>query len=488
MKAKKKERRFKFAIGNTGELARGKAGEYYDSGSTDGLGLRVGASGKATWFVRFQHAGKNINKALGTVDGTPTVGKTLPPLTLEDARNEARVERLKMTNPRDTRTVISLREAFEDYLAHHKIRKGKERLSLSDRTRFAYQSAFDRHLERVASRDFRTLDKLTWEGLYDEVTTGLREGKPIMLAASAGRPPRPRKGSISQAHILFSALSGMYRRRDVENPIAKLRAQSGGFGTPEPRDNVLAIGELPRFFGALRGMRSSITRDLLLLSILTAFRREAILQMERAALDLDARVYRARMDMEGFKRAKPQDYPLCPWLIERVLRPRLELQAHKLFLFEPSTVAESSIANNLKLLARVFGRRVTPNDARRTFSTMAEFIGIPLLRVARLTGHAAPQRQDEKESTGERTTRRHYIKIDAEVLRHDSEDITNAILEAAGELPLGSLLRTKLARYFPDELAALDSLVINQRAQRLERRVMGFEPEIGQSPPLYHPS
>lgn len=427
--------------------------------------MRVGGAGKAAWFVRFQHAGKNINKSIGTVPGTPSVGKALVPLTLDEARNEARVLRLNTTNPGDRRVAITLRAAFADYLAHRKVKKGSTTMALAPATVAAYKDAFDRHLKHVAERDFRTIDKREWERLYGEVATGKRAGEPIMLESRSGHPPRPCKGSISQAHILFAALSGMYRRYDVENPIAKLRAQDGGFSTPNPRDNVLTIGELPRFFAALRNMRSSITRDLLLISILTAFRRESILQMERAALDLEAGVYHARMDMVGFKRAKPQNYHLCPWLIERVLHPRFELHAHKHFLFEPSTVADSSIANNLKLLARVFWRRVTPNDARRTFSTMAEFIGIPMLRVAKLTGHAVPQRQDEsKESTGERTTRLHYIRVDDTVLRHDSEDITNAILEAAGELPLGPLLRGKLERYFPDELAALKGMVINQRS------------------------
>jgi integrase len=475
------ENRLPFTKGVVQALSKGEPGEYYDTRSEAGLGLRVGKSGKATYFVRFQHGGINYNSALGSVPGSPSFGKALPPMQLDGtrdtpgARDAARLRRSRIENPADIEQVVSLGVAFYDYVENRRISKGKQMLPLSVASKRGYIDPFERYLSHVYERDYRTFGWREWEKLRNEALTGERDGTKLMQKPFGRRKPKALTGSVSQTRTLFAALSGMYQRNGVANPITELRARSG-FATPEPRTNSVQIPELPQFFSVLRSLNSRIACDFFLISTLTGFRRQAILKLERRALDFDAQTYSAELEMPGFKRSKPQVYPLCQWLIERVLRPRAVGFTRGPYLFpinarKPKTDAlardrSPNLEGCINALHKAFGRRITPNDARRTFASIGSWIGISPLHIARLTGHSVRDANEPRESTGERTTRLHYITVADEELVRDCADTTSAILECAGELPLSDLVRAKLARTYAEHLQALEALAINTHPER----------------------
>ncbi len=491
--AKPPEKRQAFTIGITQALAQGVPGEYLDTASEHGLGLRVGKSRKATWFVRFQHVGTNHNHSLGSVPGTPSVGKALKPMQLKEARDAARLYRSRIENPADVEEVLSLRAAFYDYVQNRRIPKDEKMLPLSISTKRSYTDAFECYLAHVAERDFRTFNWREWEKLRNEVLDGERDGKKLMHKPFGRRKPKERKGSVSQARTLFAALSGMYRRAGVSNPIAELRAR-GGFAKPKARTNSVLIPELPQFFAVLRAMNSRIACDFFLISVLTGFRRQAILKLERRALNCDAMTYAAELEMPGFKRAPAMVYPLSQWLVERVLRPRSLAFTKGPYLFpinarKPKTDAQArdrspNLEGCINALHKAFGRRITPNDARRVFASVGAWIGISPLNIARITGHSVREPDEARESTGERTTRLHYIQIATPEMRSDCDDITSAILECAGELPLSELVRAKLARTYPEHLQALEALAINTHPERRAPPTASAHPRVSAREPV----
>jgi integrase len=486
-----------FTVGLVQRLAAGKPDTYYDSSAKNtGLGLRVGASRKATWFVRFQHNGQEYNAAIGSLPGTPTKGKALPPMGLILAREEALKHRNRIENPAQVEEVITLRAAFTEYVEHKEVKRNDTSEPLSERSRRGYYDPFERHCAHIADRDYTTFTWRDWGIIWNEAITGERDGKEILYKP---RPdgsivmtrnddgdlvPKALGGSRDQARVLFAALSGMYNRNDITpNPIVQLRKRVG-FGKPALRKNSVLIPELPLFFSALRSLRSPVAAPFNLITLLTGFRRTAILQMRRSALDCTALTYSALPTMVGWKRAPAMVYPLCPWLVQHVLQPLQNSYMPGRYLFPirkgrkpppgapPRKVKEDderspALVGCINSLQRKFGRRMVPDDVRRTFVSMGGWLGIPSMLIAKITGHAVKaETEQERKSVGVHTINTRYMQIDAPAIMFAVQDITSAILQCAGEMPLDELIRAKLAREYPDHLAHLETLAVNAGSNR----------------------
>jgi len=485
-----------FKIGLVQQLAAGPPGEYLDTGCEHGLGLRVGKSRKAVYFVRFQYGGHNRNITLGCVPGTPNAGKALPPMQLKEARAAAQMERARIENPAQIAPVITLRAAFADFVENKEVLRRGVFVHHSASSKRQYYDVFERYCAHIAERSYTSMDWLFWRGIRDEGLTGLRDGKAILSKAKVkeGHTARPLTGSKDQVRVLFMALRGMYKYNRVPNPIIELM-EVKGFASSPPRSNTVEVPELPALFAAFRALLSPIASDFYIITALTGWRRTAILQMERAALDCDALTYRAIPTMEGWKRAPAMTYPLCQWLVKNVLLPRAASYKAGPFLFpcRPRTDGEKedkrspSLIGPINALERTFGRRIIPTDVRRLFVSIAGWIGIDDKNVAKLTGRAVSKvvehavdedeepPEDTPEESGERMMRTHYRQIALPVLRNDVEDIAGAILQCAGEMPIGELVRAKLKRDYPAHLAYLDTLAINVGSKR--RALAAHEPQ-----------
>jgi len=493
-----------FTVGLVQRLSVGKPGVFYDSSALDtGLGLRVGASRKCTWFVRFQHRGKEHNSAIGSVPGTPSKGKALPPMGLVAAREAARQHRNRIENPAQVEEVITLRSAFTEYVENKQVKRKETSEPLTERSKRGYYDPFERHCAHIAARDYRTFTWRDWNIIYNEAITGERDGTAILYKlrpdgtrvmtklADGTLVPKTLGGSRDQARLLFAALSGMYNRNDITpNPIVQLRKRVG-FGKPALRTNYVHIDELPAFFSALRSLRSPIAANFNLITLLTGFRRSAVLQMRRSALDCTAATYSATPDMLGWKRAPAMVYPLCPWLVERVLQPLKNNYMPGPYLFPirkgrkappgapprkgKDEERSPALVGCINSLERAFGRRMVPDDVRRSFVSMGGWLGIPTMLIAKITGHAVAETEQESKAAGVRTINTRYMQIDAPAILHAIEDITSAILECAGEAPLSDFVRAKLEREYPHHLALLETFAVNKGSVR--RALAAHEPQ-----------
>lgn len=485
---KKPSKRQEFSIGVVSWLSRQKPAEYLDTGCEHGLGLRVGKSHKATWFLRFMHAGKNYNRSLGAVPGSPSAGKALEPMNFKDVREAARKYRLDIVHPIDKGAWLGLRETFYYYVENKTITRDNEILPLSDSSKREYLELFERHCAHLGARDIRSLDWSVWKAVRAEALTGKRGKVQLMHKPHPKRKVKALKGSLSAANKIMAMISGMYKLAKItDNPILVLRTE-GSVGTPPPRKTYVTVPELPALFAALRGLRSPIAYEFYLITLLTGWRREAILQMQRGALDCNAGTYTSRRTMVGWKRAPPGEYPIGRWLVEHVVHPLYMRYTTGPFLFpirksmkaapsESESVSEHgglmparpnspNLVGVINSVQRDFGRRITPTDVRRSFASIAKMFGIDSDSISALTGHSVLLPSDKPKTPGVRTMDRHYIQIPPEVLRRDIEDIVSAILECAGELPLSPLVRAKLSRIYPAHLAALEGLAVNAKSER----------------------
>lgn len=449
-------------------------GEHRDEKSEAGLVLRVSPRGKATWFVEFDFKGKHHNTALGRVPNTPNVGKPLPEMQLDDARSKARAYRLIIENPADLAEPVTLRAAFEDYVQHKRRRPHEISHNLAAKSQKSYMAAFNQHLRAYESVDYRSLGEKEWRAIHTEVETGKTpDGQQVMLrprlrtlkdGTVKEMPAQASKGSIAQAHVLLAAVSAMYEFHRVANPIKLLRQAQVLSRPPRSRKTWVKFDELHLFMRALQGLSSAVARQSLLVSLLSCFRRELVLGMRKDRLDCDACTYLVEETDEGYKRAPTCLFPLNRWLVETVLRPLKESSArpHPTFLFPSSTgktETTSSLATSIDALERAFGKRINSNDLRRTFTTVAEWVGTTDTQLDRLTGHSTSTPFQEKGSkfTGE------YIMTETEMLRPALNRISNTILELAGVLPLGRVTRARLAEDMPTLLATLRRLAINAK-------------------------
>lgn len=474
-KEEKKRKKFKFTKAKVAELIN-DPDTYRDEQSDAGFGLRVSPKGKATYFVEFDFKGKHYFESFGRVPGTGGHGVQLPEMQPDDARDKARWLRLQIENPADKAAPLSLRDAFEAYVTKKRRKPGDISLPLSARSQKSYRACFNQHLQQYADQDFRSLGESTWREIYDCVVSGKdKSGKPVMLAPKVvtllnGRakqvlPARPAKGSIAQGHILMSAVGAMYKFHRVPNPIQGLRQDEVLSRAPKARKDWVNFQELRSFVKSLLGLRSKNTRDALLITLLTNFRSELVLGMRKDRLNCDACTYLVDQEDDGYKRAKTLLFPISPWLVKNVLRPRMEEKGspHPKYLF-PATTGKSetikSLAHTLGVLEKTFGKRVNSNDLRRTFTTIGQWLGTNPMHLERLTGHKESEAFKESGSRimGE------YVMTETELLRPSLNRIANAILEIAGVQRLSKDTRTHMTRDFPTLLAELSALPINKRA------------------------
>jgi hypothetical protein len=451
-------------------------GEYRDKQNADGLGLRVGVGGKASWFVEFYFGGKHYNSSLGRVPKTPNKGKPLPEMQLDDARDKAHAFRLDIQNPAGVAEKVTLRDAFEEYVRTKKRRLGDNSVNLTESTQASYLALFNQHLLPYENRDYRSITEKEWRAIYAMVEKGKTATgevvmlRPMMRKMKDGtlrqvKPARPSKGSVTGGYKLFSALSGMYELNRAENPIKVLRKQNTFSHPPLSRTGWVRPDELQAFVTAVRALNSTIARDALLTVLLTDFRIDLVLGMRKDRLDCDAYTYLVKTEDIGNKRAPTQLFPLNRWLVENVLRPRKEHSArpHPIFMFPALSGKKettSSLATSMNQLEVAFGRRIISNDLRRTFTTVADLVGTKGSQLERLTGHASATSPDEKVSK----VVDGYIMTDTELLRPALNRITNTILELSGVLPIGGRTRLYLADEDPALLATLQALAINAKA------------------------
>lgn len=237
--------------------------QVYRDTKTSGLQLRVTHSGVKTFSVF-----KRIK------NGSPeriTIGR-YPDLTVEQARAKAaeiNATIAKGENPadagRDSREEPTLKQAFDEYLRDYLVPQGKK--TIKD-----IEANFKRYLSGLANKKLSHIKDFDVRKLVN--TLGKDNGH-----ATANRTLESLRAIINKA-ILWKRFKGPNPAVGVEK--FKLKT----------RDRFLHGDELSRLFNALSKTSNELTRDFVLLSLLTGARRANMMAMRWDEISFERKEWR----------------------------------------------------------------------------------------------------------------------------------------------------------------------------------------------------
>jgi integrase len=346
----------------------------YADGRIPGLTLRVFASGRRSWYLKYRQDGKQRRYKLGDY---PTLG-------LKAARKEAEALRVGVRNGadpvrerRDRQEAETVGDLFKLYLSEY----AKDNLApttLTERTRILNGS--DTKLLRgmiaaeVEPADVaRVLDKIE------------RRGKRTML---------------NRTQVALSAVftwASIRRRAGViQNPVKALPRRF----TEKARDRALDKEEIRLAWEDL-GKRTVGAPTAIQLVLLTAQRPGEVSAMQWAHLDTDANVWRMpegyRKKPRGEDVAPPHEVPLSDLALTMLshIRETNEKErrvGRRKFVFPSESKAGHLLYNGLsqsaqRVVAKLGMERWTPHDLRRTATTWMTKLGHPRLIVDKVLGH-----------------------------------------------------------------------------------------------------
>jgi integrase len=154
------------------------------------------------------------------------------------------------------------------------------------------------------------------------------------------------------------------------------------------RERYLDASEMPRFLAALNADLSETYRDALLMLLLTAQRRESVLSMRWADVDLQ----RAVWTIQRTKAGNIHEVPLTDHVAAILARRRAAAEPEAVYVL-PATSATGHAADPIPALKRVckaakIGGRFTPHDLRRTWATWAGETGVDTAIIKRALDHS----------------------------------------------------------------------------------------------------
>jgi integrase len=327
--------------------------DIFDAGYP-GLCLRLSHGGRRSWFAFVRVNGRLVRHRLGV----------FPAMTLAQARDAWRdVRERKEANqplkpppaPRNSIEDVAsdwLRRDQEGNAGHHEVKRTIERDVLPEWE--------GRQIESITRRD--CLDIL--DGIVD-------------------------RGAVSHARHVHSYLHRMFRwavGRGIleQSPMADLPRP----GSAVKRDRVLSDDELRRLWFACKAIGwpfGNVVQALLL----TAARRAEIGRLEWRELDRDASCI--RLPASRVKGREARTIPLCP-LAWRILHDGPRIQGGR-YVF--STTGDAPVSGWSKAKAAI-DRHMGSNadwrlhDLRRTAATGMERLGVPVMVIESVLGHAKP--------------------------------------------------------------------------------------------------
>jgi integrase len=360
---------------------------YFDT-ETKGFGLRVTASGAASFIVQGMVSGQGKEARL-------TIG-TYGAWSVDDARRRAEQFKHQFEDGIDPRDVKKQDEAMRitlmDVCTAYTSRVGKLKASTG--------AEYKRHVEKV----FGTWkDKPIISITRDMVQERHRELVENGLEGKKGAPASANAAMIT-LRILINFAIDEYRRPDGEpliahNPVAALKRHWAPVGDRTERyvekhkvgavwNKLMDVRADPRSRDVLAGI------DLTIFLLLTGARRDeaAALTWDRVHID-DDNAADCRWHLIERKRGTPIWLPLS-----LKLRPRLKLEdgTESPFVF-PSWGKTGRIIDArsaMEMVGEVAGKHLSLHDLRRTFSNIAmRECRVEKFRTDLLTGHK-PSKED----------------------------------------------------------------------------------------------
>ncbi|MDR2227522.1 MAG: site-specific integrase [Providencia sp.] len=413
---------------------QGKQVEYADT-VVNGLRLRVGASGIKSFCVSRKRKGKFIRATLGR----------FPELTVDNARAKALevLGEVAITgiNPNEAERTkqklsITLRQALNDYISNrgHRLKEKTAKQYISTLTNFS-GDWLDNQIasitrERVELRHKAITEGTVWFGV-DKST--LRSGVGVGSSAQADLWGRALRAVCRFAHDHYRDEEGNTILPDPPTKVLSSKRQWHGLTRKTER---IRNHDLGRWLVAVDSVRAKgvdnldtmaiSVCDALKVALFTGLRRSEIFGLKWDRVNLAGRYFW----IDKTKNGDPLELPITDTLLE-VFRNQLKSRyENSLFVFpnaqgnaitDPRRVMEeivtaTAINNNQPIEFKC-------HDARRTFGSIAELVGVGSYILKRLMNHRTLRSADVTQG---------YLHFSADELREPAEKIEREILKHAG--------------------------------------------------------
>ena len=369
-----------------------------------GFGIRVlpGDGTKRFWLARYRKDGKDVKHRLLEHPVTPVKNDFL------NARKAARA--LRDAHVRGGVQAPTIEQALKAYITAHE--------KLSPVTIAGYEKlggllADIKHMRLEQAGD------TVWNAKWTSIET---------------------KHGVSTTHGLFRLVHALYAWAHDEygtenNPISKLKRKHGLYKRRTPKQRAVPAAKMKAFWEAVHMHLHPASRDYVLWALLTCWRSSLVGHLRWDRFNMQAKTYHIDKTDIGNKAKQDFEWPVCDWLWENVVMPRYRVRhADALWVLEspkwPGTAIHAP-RGAFKVIEARSGVKVSPHDLRRTFSTIADTIGVSQTQLARLLAHSI-------EATGKDRSMAvtlGYVVADEEALRETANRVAKAIVSLATAKP-----------------------------------------------------